>query len=203
LARLRTIVQVRHDWEADLTCLRQCHTWLLQAEALLSPQRDLPATEEAVAGWLASLERLAQAARFPLVYGKCFHHFVGVLQRLLPYLLSWTKEARLPRTNNDLERFIRALKTRYRRISGRKNWNAYLLRYGRRIAFYEDALHHRDAACLLEHRFRSLAAAYWVPARHQQCPLDLRLRTQYHFLHPRAQTLRLLEQRWSQTADGT
>jgi hypothetical protein len=42
-----------------------------------------------------------------------------------------------------------------------------------------------------------------VPARRQQHPLDLRLRTQYHFLHPRARTLRLLEQRWSQTTNGT
>ncbi len=42
-----------------------------------------------------------------------------------------------PRTNNELERSIRALKTRYRRISGRKNWNNYLLRYGRSVAYYE------------------------------------------------------------------
>lgn len=175
----------------------------MHAEALLSPLRDPPATEEAVASWVQSLEHLPQAARFPPVYAKCLHHFVGVLQRLQPYLLSWTKDARLPRTNNDLERFIRAIKTRYRRISGRKNWNAYLLRYGRRTAFYEDAVQHRDATCLLEQRLRSLAAAYWIPTRRQQRPLDLRLRTHYHFLHPRAQTLRLLEQRWSQTTDGT
>jgi hypothetical protein len=197
------MVQLRRDWAADLACLRHCHTWLLQAEVLLNPQRDPPATDEAVARWLASLEQLPQAARFPPIYAKCLHHFIGVLHRLQPHLLSWTQEARLPRTNNDLERFIRALKTRYRRISGRKNWNAYLLRYGRRTAFYEDAIHHQDAARLLEHRIRSVAAAAWAPARCQQRLLDQRLRTQYQFLHPRDQTLRRLERRWAQTADGT
>ncbi len=57
---------------------------------------------DAVASWLQSLEHLLQATRFPPVYAKCLHHFVGVLQRLQPYLMSWTKDARLPRTNNDL-----------------------------------------------------------------------------------------------------
>jgi hypothetical protein len=39
-----------------------------------------------------------------------------------------------PRTNNEMERTIRAIKMHYRRISGRKNWNNYLLRYGRCVA---------------------------------------------------------------------
>jgi hypothetical protein len=50
-----------------------------------------------------------------------------------------------PRTNNDMERSIRGLKTQYRRISGCKNWNAYLLRYGRCVAYAawweQDAAH--------------------------------------------------------------
>ena len=32
---------------------------------------------------------------------------------------------------------IRAIKHRYRRISGRKSWNSYLLRYGRYVAHFE------------------------------------------------------------------
>jgi len=43
----------------------------------------------------------------------------------------------MPRTNNDMEGYIRSLKTRYRRVSGRKNWGSYLLRYGRSVAYYE------------------------------------------------------------------
>jgi hypothetical protein len=78
-----------------------------------------------------------RSRQLPPPYAHCLAHFVGVLTRMQPHLFVWTAVAGLPRTNNDLERFIRAMKTRYRRMSGRKHWQAYLLRYGQRIAFYE------------------------------------------------------------------
>ena len=157
-----------------------------------------------MASWLQTLEHLPQAARFPPVYAKCLHHFVGVLHRLQPYLLSWTKDARLPRTNNDLERFIRAIKTRYRRISGRKNWNAYLLRYGRRTAFYEDFVQHHDAGST-----RSSNASAPSPQTVGTMPaissahLSTGCRRSSTSCTGGLSTLRLLEQRWSQMADGT
>jgi hypothetical protein len=46
----------------------------------------------------------------------------------------------------DMEGYIRSLKTRYRRVSGRKNWNSYLLRYGRCVAYY-DWLERGDQLC--------------------------------------------------------
>src|SRR6266487_5609078 len=71
--------------------------------------------------------------------------FLQVLSNLRPYLVQCYDREEFPRTNNDMEGSIRRLKTRYRRISGRKNWNAYLLRYGRSVAYYEwweqDATH--------------------------------------------------------------
>jgi len=42
---------------------------------------------------------------------------------MLPRLFHCDDVAGMPRTNSDLEGFIRSVKTRYRRISGRKNWN--------------------------------------------------------------------------------
>ena len=36
----------------------------------------------------------------------------------------------LPRTNNELERFIRQIKMGYRRVSGRKNVHDFIIRYG-------------------------------------------------------------------------
>jgi hypothetical protein len=36
----------------------------------------------------------------------------------------------LPRTNNELERFIRPSKMRHRRVSGRKNVHDFTIRYG-------------------------------------------------------------------------
>jgi hypothetical protein len=77
------------------------------------------------------------SCHWPAPYARGLAYFVGVLTRMQPHLLVWTTVAGLPRTSNDLERFIRAMKTRYHRMSGRKNWEAYLLRYGQRIAYYE------------------------------------------------------------------
>jgi hypothetical protein len=119
-----------------------------------------------------------------------------------PHLFAWIQQTGLPRTNNDLERFIRAMKTRYRRMSGRKNWQAYLLRYGQRIAFYE-------ACCLtgdtltFERHLRRVAFAQWPRARQQHRPLAHRLRTQFRFAHRRPNILRMLEDRWAQALDST
>jgi hypothetical protein len=135
-------------------------------------------------------------------YAHCLAHFVGVLTRMHPHLFVWTATPGLARTNNDLERFIRAMKTRYRRMSGRKNWQAYLLRYGQRIAFFE-AHCLTGAAATLERHIRQVAYAQWPQARQRQRPLEQRLRTQFRFAHRRATTLRALEERWAHALDST
>ena len=68
---------------------------------------------------------------------ECLTQFLQQLSNLRPHLVQCYDREGFPRTNNEMERSIRGLKTRYRRISGRKNWNAYLLRYGRSVAYYE------------------------------------------------------------------
>jgi hypothetical protein len=68
---------------------------------------------------------------------ECLTQFLQVLSNLRSHLVQCYDREAFPRTNNEMERSIRALKTRYRRISGRKNWNNYLLRYGRCVAYYD------------------------------------------------------------------
>ena len=57
--------------------------------------------------------------------------------------------------------------TQYRRISGRKNWNAYLLRYGRCVAYAawweQDAAHRQQ----LEQRVGQLDRARWRQLRRE------------------------------------
>ena len=50
-------------------------------------------------------------------------HLFKVLTHLRPGLVQWYDIEGFPRTNNERERTIRAVKMQYRRISGRKNWN--------------------------------------------------------------------------------
>jgi len=64
-------------------------------------------------------------------------HLLKVLTHLRPGLVQCYDIEGFPRTNNDMEGYIRSIKTRYRRISGRKNWNSSLLRYGRSVAYYD------------------------------------------------------------------
>jgi hypothetical protein len=45
----------------------------------------------------------------------------------------------LPRTNNELERFIRQIRTGYRRVSGRKNVHDFVIRYGPYAALIDPA----------------------------------------------------------------
>ena len=63
--------------------------------------------------------------------------FLRVLTNLKPHLIQCSDLEEFPRTNHDMEGAIRKIKTRYRRISGRKKWNTYLLRCGRNAAFFE------------------------------------------------------------------
>ena len=65
----------------------------------------------------------------------CLSQFLQQLSHLRPHLVQCYDREGFPRTNNEMERSIRGLKTQYRRISGRKNWNSYLLRYGRCVAY--------------------------------------------------------------------
>ena len=67
---------------------------------------------------------------------KCLEKFLHVILNLRPYLIQCYDLAAFPRTNNAMEGSIGKTKTHYRRVSGRKNWGMYLLRYGRTVAFY-------------------------------------------------------------------
>src|SRR6266487_1824131 len=109
----------------------------------------------------------------------------------------------LPRTNNDMEGFIRALKTRYRRISGRKNWNRYLLRYGRRVAYYEAHRHQSAGPNDLTARVRGVPHAGWRRARAEQRACQEEQLKQYRFRHRRTQFLAGLEARWAATHQRT
>ena len=128
---------------------------------------------------------------------ECLTEFLQVLSNLRPHLVQCYDREEFPRTNNDMERSIRRLKTRYRRISGRKNWNAYLLRYGRSIAYYEwweqDAARRQqliERASKLDHtRWRVLRREASV-AQHEQL-------TRFRFRHKRQALLASLEARWA------
>src|SRR5688572_8082737 len=145
LERLQVLIARREGWRGELDSLRQLHRYVLEVESILSGEAlrtlDLVVTNATVAkrfdNWCERLRNLAGTGELSASERRCLEHFLHVTDNMRPHLIHCYDLELLPRTNNDMEGFIRAIKTRYRRISGRKNWNRYLLRYGRRVAYYE------------------------------------------------------------------
>ncbi|MDQ5852655.1 MAG: hypothetical protein M3380_11415 [Chloroflexota bacterium] len=134
----------RERWRAELHGVRQMHGWVVEAEAIVSGS--WAAAEEAVTNvkvaarfdaWVAKLTGEASPQQLTEPEQRCLSHVLQVTARLRPQLIQCYDVVGLPRTNTDREGFIRAITTRYRRVSGRKHWKRYVLRYGRRGASYE------------------------------------------------------------------
>ena len=154
LARLRVIVAERRAWAEPLAQVKRLHGWLLEVEHLLD--RSLRAEEEVVSNitvgtrldrWRERMSPLLTDGSLSQLEQEALSEFLQVLSNLRPHLVQCYDREDFPRTNNDMERSIRGLKMQYRRVSGRKNWNAYLLRYGRSVAYAawweQDATHHQ------------------------------------------------------------
>jgi len=83
---------------------------------------------ERLDAWRQELAKQATDGTLSELEQACLTEFLQVLTNLRPHLVQCYDRQDFPRTNNELERSIRGLKTQYRRVSGRKNWNSYLLR---------------------------------------------------------------------------
>jgi len=203
LSRLITIVDDRLLFQETLREVRQMRQWVLDAEHILSAdfvgERSV-VTNAAVAqrfdAWRAKLARQLKQNGLSEEQRRCLQQFLQVLSNQRSHLIQCYDQQDFPRTNNAMERRIRAIKTRYRRISGRKNWNSYLLRYGRCVAFYdwweqdtqhsEQFLHqaaHLDPLTWRKQRKASRSASSWQLKR-------------FRFRHKRPAFLASLEARW-------
>jgi hypothetical protein len=141
LARLQAIVAERAAWSEQLAQVKRMQHWVLDVEHILdgSWARAGAKVSNATIGrrldaWRKQMARHLTDGTLCDLEQECLTQFLQQLSNLRPYLVQCYDREGFPRTNNEMERSIRALKTRYRRISGRKNWNSYLLRYGRSVA---------------------------------------------------------------------
>ena len=204
LARLKTIVAERAAWADQLAWVKGLHGWLLEVEHILD--QSLAAVGEGVSNaavgsrldsWREQMARHLSDGSLSDQEQPCLTEFLQVLANLRPYLVQCYDREDFPRTNNEMERSIRGLKTRYRRISGRKNWNAYLLRYGRSVVYYEwweqDAARHQQ---LIE-RASKLDRAHWRALRRESTVVQHEQLTRFRFRHKRQALLASLEARWA------
>ena len=204
MARLKTIVAERAAWEKSLTQVKRMQQWVLDVEHILNGSWAKPGERLSNAkvgrrfdGWRKSLAgHLTDGTLSPLEQ-ECLQQFLQVLSNLRPYLIQCYNREAFPRTNNDMERSIRGLKTQYRRVSGRKNWNGYLLRYGRSVAYaawWEQDDAHR---MLLEQRVARLDRVHWREVRRETTVAQSEQLTRFRFRHKRQSLLTSLEERWA------
>ncbi len=203
LRRLQVILAERTPWAAQLAQVKGMRQWVLDAEHILDGS--LTQAEEVVTNatveqrldaWRQQMAEQLTDVRRSSLEQECLTEFLRVLTNLRPYLVQCYDRQDFPRTNNELERSIRGLKTQYRRISGRKNWNSYLLRYGRSVAYAtwweQDAVHHQQ----LEQRAAHLDRTRWRQFRQETKGAQSELLKRFRFRHKRQAYLASLEERW-------
>ena len=183
------------------------HEWVLQAERIFdgswssTPEEVTnAAVGEHLDRWLEQLQTYLSTLEPSGQVYQGLEPLAQTLVHLRPHLVCCYDVENFPRTNNELERCIRRLKTQYRRISGRKNWNAYLLRYGRCVAYA--AWWEQDAAhrLLLEHRTAQIDRARWRQLRQETTAAQSEQLKRFRFCHRRLAYLNSLEQRWEDVA---
>jgi hypothetical protein len=201
---LQAIVGERVAWATQLAQVTHMRQWVLDAEHLLDGSWAQPGevVSSATVGsrldsWRQTSASLLSTGTLSELEQACLTEFVQVLSNLRPYLVECYDRQDFPRTNNELERSLRALKTQYRRISGRKNWNSSLLRYGRSVAYAswweQDAAHRQQ----LEQRAARLDRARWGEWRQKTKVTQGEHLTRFRFRHKRQQFLDSLETRWA------
>jgi len=203
-ARLQTIVAERAAWSKQLTQLKRMHGWVVEVDHLLDESLAQPGEVVSNATVGSRLDAWREQMAKQLTDGtlgererECLTEFLQVLSNLRPYLVQCYDRQDFPRTNNEMERSIRGLKTQYRRISGRKNWNAYLLRYGRCVAYAvwweQDGAHRQQ----LEQRVARLDRTRWRELRRETTAAHNEQLTRFRFRHRRQAYLSSLEERWA------
>jgi len=206
-ARLQTILAERASWADQLLQVKRMPGWVLWADHLLDGSWAEPGqvvSNATVASrldaWREQMAQLLTQGSLSDLERECLSELLQVLSNLRPYLVQCYDRKDFPRTNNEMERSIRALKTQYRRISGRKNWNGYLLRYGRCVAYAswweQDGAHRQQ----FERQAAQLERARWREVGRQTTTAHSEQLTRFRFRHKRAAYLSSLEERWATTA---
>ncbi len=207
LASLSSIVAERGAWSEQVAQVKRMRQWVLDVEHLLDrswAQAGAVVSNAKVGrhldAWRQQMSRHLTDGTLSELEQECLTAFLQQLTNLRPHLVQCYDRMGFPRTNNEMERSIRGLKTRYRRISGRKNWNNYLLRYGRCVAYYEwweqDAARRQQ---LVEQASR-LDRTRWREFRREATTAQREQLTRFRFRHKREAYLASLEERWAATA---
>jgi hypothetical protein len=211
LDRLKELIARRERWHEEKRSVRRMTARVLAAEQILSGETlrtcGLMVSNATVGqrfdSWCATLREQLTEASVSATERRCLEHFLHVTDNMRPQLIQCYDLASLPRTNNDMEGSLRAIKTRYRHLSGRKNWKGEMLRYGRRVAYYEAGVRMTGEPSALNAGVGRVPHERWRMARAEQRRCQEEQLKQYRVRQRRQQFLAGLEARWAETTQRT
>jgi hypothetical protein len=131
LRRLLKLVATSDQWACASVRLVTAFGWVHQIAQLLDSALPRAEAQAQLCEYVAGLESGEDEW-----LGEVAAHLWKQTQAFAPGLFVYRDEARLPRTNNELEIFIGALKKGHRHVTGRKNTTAFILREGRAVAIF-------------------------------------------------------------------
>jgi hypothetical protein len=130
----------RLPFAAQAERYRQQREWLIDLERLLDPERDPPKTSASVTQAVDDyLVGLVTRNTLDLEDQRVVEHINQIFRSFWWGLFTCYAVEGLPRTNNELERFIRQIRMGNRRVSGRKNVHDFIIRYGAYAALIDPA----------------------------------------------------------------
>jgi hypothetical protein len=179
--------------------LRRQRQWLIDLEHMLDPPPDAgqpPLTSQAVAqqvdhyltDWLAPSGPAIDATDQQVVV-----HIDQTFRNRWWGLFTCYDVPKLPRTNNELERYMRRIKTGHRRILGHKDVHDFLIRYGR----YVTCVDYRESLAAVMERLGQVSQDDFQRARQAMDTALLRERKRHRFRHHQADYLCGLENQWA------
>lgn len=131
LRRLIILTRHRLPYAAQAERYRRQRQWLIDLEHLLDPERDPPKTSDSVAQAVDHyLVELLIDSHHDAEDQQVAEHIQKIFRSFWWGLFTCYNVEGLPRTNNEMERFIRQIRMGYRRVSGKKNVHEFVVRYG-------------------------------------------------------------------------
>lgn len=131
MRRLIALTEHRLPFAAQVERCRRQRQWLIELEHLLDPERDPPKSSTSVKLAVGRyLVDLITCGTHDAEDQRVADHINQVFRSFWWGLFTCYDVEGLPRTNNELERFIRQIKMGHRRVSGRKNVHDFIIRYG-------------------------------------------------------------------------
>ncbi len=198
LSRLLKVVDHRLPFQPQAEGLRCQRQWLIDLDRLMQLDQQPKPTRQSVVQtvdqYLKNL--LDQVLQSGTVEDQQAANQVNqILRNLWWGLFTCYDVEGLPRTNNDLEQFLRRIKMGQRRISGRKNVHNFILRYGSFVAFVDYAEGEEE----LRDRLAQVRQTDFLKERSTLNMIIVKEQKIHRFRFHRLVFLTDLESRWAQT----